>query len=46
MKVYTALNVSLVTNVALPHAISATQLSPQAVCFIPTGSSALSNTYM
>ena len=30
---------------ALPHAKFATQLSPQAVYFIQTGSSALSNTY-
>ena len=45
----TALGEGLVTNIALtPHAIIAifaTQLSPRAVYFIQTGSSALSNTY-
>ena len=38
---------SLMTNIALasPPAIFATRLSPRAVYFIQTGSSALSNTY-
>ena len=44
---YTALAEGLVTNIALGFAstIFATRLSPQAVYFIQTGSSALSNTY-
>ena len=45
---YTALGEGLVTNIALSFAscdIFATRLSPQAVYFIQTGSSALSNTY-
>ena len=43
MKVYTAVGVSLMTNIAhgLPRA---TQLSSRAIYFIQTGSSALSNT--
>ena len=34
------------TNIALGFAVFATQLSPRAVYFIQTGSSALSNTYI
>ena len=44
---YTALSEGLVTHIALSFAcaIFATRLSPQAVYFIQTGSSALSDTY-
>ena len=44
---YTALGEGLVTNIALGFAsyYIATRLSPQAVHFIQTGGSALSNTY-
>ena len=44
---YTALDESLVTNIVLgfASAIFATPLSSQAVYFIQTGGSALSNTY-
>ena len=40
----TALGEGLMTNIALGFAIFATRLSPRAVYFIQTGSSALSNT--
>ena len=45
---YTALGESLVTNVALtlPHALFATQCSPQVTYFIQTSCSALSNSYV
>ena len=44
---YTAIGEGLVTNIAVGFAstIFATRLSPRAVYFIQTGSSALSNTY-
>ena len=44
---YIALGEGLMTNISLssPHAIFAIRLSPRAVYFIQTGSSALSITY-